>query len=98
MIEVRIIKGKLHLFKDSVLQFKLGQDMVYAELNNEENLILITTDSGTVELREITGKFIRNIGQGDTHIAKWLGSNITLINKKGIADYREITNFTPAVL
>ena len=99
MIEVRVIKGKLNLYKNAVLQYKIGSgNIIYAELNNDEDLILLTEDSGAVELRNISGKFIRNIGNGDTHIAKWLGNHIVLINRKGITEYRRVTNLIPELL
>jgi hypothetical protein len=98
MFEVKVIKGQLNLFKNSILQFKIGHDIVYADLNNDENLILITNDTGKVELREISGKFIRNIGEGNTHIAKWLGNHVALVNDKGVTEYRRISNLIPCIL
>ncbi|UYW02138.1 hypothetical protein K5I29_04350 [Flavobacterium agricola] len=98
MVEVKVIKGQLCMFKDAVLQYKLGSDMVYAELNNTEDLVLVTKDSGEVELRAITGKIIRKIGNGNTHIAKWLGSDITLMDSKGNIDYRGKENSLLSVL
>lgn len=99
MIEVKVIKGQLNLYKDSLLFYKIGPgNIIYAEINNDETLILITDDNGQAELREVSGKFIRKIGNGDTHIAKWLGNHIALINKKGITEYRRISNLVPQVL
>jgi len=99
MLDLKVIKGRLNLYKDSFLQYKIGDgNIIYAELNNEGTLILLTDDSGNVELRDITGKFIRVIGNGNIHIAKWLGNHAALVNKKGITEYRHISNVNSLVL
>ena len=41
MLDLKVIKGRLNLYKDSFLQYKIGDgNIIYAELNNEGTLIL----------------------------------------------------------
>ena len=64
---LKIINGKVELRKDSgsLIRTIGNSDAIYADINNDGSLILITTFKGKVELRKESGSLVRTIGNDD---------------------------------
>lgn len=99
MYEVKVIKGMVNVFENNLLMLRLGAgDIIHADINHDQTMVLITYAKGHVELRNIDGRFIRTVGNGDALKAKWLGNHITVVRKCGKADLRRMNNFIPRLL
>jgi hypothetical protein len=87
---LKLNSGKVELRKDNgALIRTIGNgDAVYADINDDFSLILITTVRGKVELRKENGSFIRSIGYGDATSARFSGKDILVTTNKGKTELR----------
>jgi hypothetical protein len=69
---LKISSGRVELRKDSgsLIRTIGNGDAIYADINYDGSLILITTVRGKVELGKESGSFVRTIGYGDATAAK----------------------------
>ena len=88
---LKINNGKVELRKDtgSLIRTIGNGDAVFADINNAQNLILITTIRGKVELRKESGSLIRSIGNGDAISARFSGTDILVTTNKGKTELRK---------
>jgi hypothetical protein len=82
---VRINKGCVDLYENNGLLVKTigNNNALDADINKEGSLILITTKSGSAELRTIDGSLIRVISEEDVISAKFSENFIHTTTKKG---------------
>ncbi len=88
---LKINNGKVELRKDngSLIRIIGNGDAVYADINRDGSLILITTIRGRVELRRESGSLIRSIGKGDAISAKFNEKDILVTTNKGKTELRK---------
>jgi hypothetical protein len=88
---LKINKGKVELRKEngSLIRIIGNGDAVYADMNQDGSLILITTVRGRVELRRESGSLIRSIGFGDFISAKFSGKDILVTTNKEKTELRK---------
>jgi len=90
---VIINKGKVEVRKEngSLANFIScsSGDVVSANINNDNSLVVITTSKGKVELRKVTGQFAGGIMcNGDALDAKFSGDDIVIRTSKGKTEIR----------
>ena len=73
------------------MQLRWKNDAIFADINADGSLILITTKKGNVELRKETGQLVRQIGHGDAVTAKFSGTDILVTTKTGKVELRKET-------
>jgi uncharacterized cupin superfamily protein len=87
---LKINNGRVELRKDGSLIRTIGNgDAVYADMNHDGSLILITTVRGKVELRRESGSLIRSIGYGDATSAEFSEKDILVTTNKGKTELRK---------
>lgn len=88
---LKINSGKVELRKDSgsLIRTIGNGDAVYADMNQDGSLILITTVRGRVELRRESGSFIRTIVYGDATSAKFSEKDILVTTNIGKTELRK---------
>jgi len=64
-------------------------DALYADFNNNQSLVVITTIKGKVQIRKENGSLVREIGNGDATQAKWYGQELAIITSKGKTEIRK---------
>lgn len=83
--------GKLELRNDkgSFIRTIASKDVVDADLNSNETLIVITYSNGKVELRKDSGSFIRTILPSKAKKARWSGDEIAITLENGKTELRK---------
>jgi hypothetical protein len=85
--------GKLELYKDNgALWIKYPFiDVKYADLSNDEELVLVTFEDGNVELFKANGaKHIRFITNGEAKEARFAGDDVVITYENGKSEQRGI--------
>lgn len=67
-------------------------DVVTADFNNEQNLVVLTRRNGKVEVYSENGVLFGRIGNGDAIDAKWNGDDLAITTKSGKVEVRNKTN------
>lgn len=93
MIVLKLINGKVELYTISGSRIRtiVHNNAVYADINNSQNKILVTTSDGKVKLYTDGGSLIRTLIHNTAVSAKFNGSDIliktntkyVLINESG---------------
>jgi len=66
-------------------------DVIFADFNDDQTLIVITTSKGKVEIRKPNGTIVSSsIGNGDATGARWYGNEIAISTKDGKTEIRNI--------
>ena len=88
---LQIKNGKVEIRKDngSLVRVIGNGDALYADFNNNQSLVVITTIKGKVQIRKENGSLIREIGNGDATQAKWYGQELAIITSKGKTEIRK---------
>jgi len=83
--------GKLELHKDngSYVRTLASKDVVDADLNNDETLVVITFDNGKVELPKENGSYVRTIVSSKATRARFQGSDIAVTLENGKIELRK---------
>jgi len=85
-------KAELRQTSGNLIRYIGNNDVVFCDINNEQNYILITTTSGKVELRSSNNNLIRYIGNNNIINARWSGNEIILKTKSGKIEIRTVNN------
>jgi hypothetical protein len=88
---LQIKNGKVEIRKDngSLVRVIGNGDALFADFNNNQSLVVITTIKGKVQIRKENGSLVREIGNGDAINAKWYGINILINTSKGKTELRQ---------
>lgn len=83
--------GKVELRKDSgsLICTILDSGAVFADLNSDQTLVLITRSNGKVELRKSNGSLVRTIVDRGAVQSRFSGKDILVTTDKGKTELRK---------
>ena len=93
LIKLNGNKAELRQSNGNLVRYIGNNDVLFADINPQQDHILITTKTGKVELRAINNNLVRYIGNGDAQNARFIGNDeIQITTHKGKTEIRKSSN------
>jgi len=92
IVKINSGKAELRQKNGNLVRYIGNSDVVFTDINCNQDHILITTSSGKVELRSLNNNLIRYMGNSDALDARWSENDVLIRTKSGKLELRSLNN------